>query len=517
MAQPKVVMVGIGKWGKNIARNFAELSALAGIVEASEARREFAKEQHPGIPLFSSLTEARNAISFDAVAIATPAPTHAAVGLEALEAGYHTFIEKPLALTVEDGRRLVKASKEAGKKLMVGHLLLHHPAIRKIKELIDDGSLGSLRTIYSHRLNLGTVRKEENALWSFAPHDISVILHLLSEQPAEIDCSGGAFLQPRIHDTTLTSLSFPSGAFAHIYVSWLHPFKEHRLVVVGDKRMAVFEDTRANDKLLLYDCGIDFIEGDPVKRNKEAIPVEYPQTEPLRTECQHFLDSITRDETPLTDGQNGLDVLRVLAAAQSSLGEPAKPAGPSAKAGADYFVHETAIVDDNVSIGAGTKIWHWSHVQSGAKIGSKCVLGQSVNVGNNVVIGNGCKIQNNVSVYEGVELGDYVFCGPSMVFTNVIDPRSEFPQRGSAHYLPTKVGKSASIGANATIVCGNSIGEYAFVGAGSVVTKDVEPHALVLGNPAKRVGTVCSCGKTLWWHSKPKPSGCERCGYEFEK
>ncbi|HHK42937.1 MAG TPA: oxidoreductase, partial [Planctomycetaceae bacterium] len=279
---------------------------------------------------------------------------------------------------------------------------------------------------------------------------------------------------------------------------------------------AVFEDTRATDKLLLFDCGIDFIEGDPVKRYSDAVPVEYPQVEPLRTECQHFLDSIANDQAPLTDGENGLEVLRVLEAAQNSLGGRTTSAASSESSDSDYFVHETAVVDEGVSIGRGTKIWHWSHVQTGARIGEKCVLGQNVNVGNNVVIGNSCKIQNNVSVYEGVELGDYVFCGPSMVFTNVIDPRSEFPQRGSAHYLPTKVGKSASIGANATIVCGNSIGEYAFVGAGSVVTKDVEPHALVLGNPAKRVGTVCSCGKTLWWHSKPRPEECERCGYEFE-
>ncbi|MDQ7008089.1 MAG: Gfo/Idh/MocA family oxidoreductase [Acidobacteriota bacterium] len=519
MGKPRVVMIGIGNWGKNIARNFAELSALAGIVEASEARREFARQKHPDVPLFESLAEASDAIGFDAVAIATPAPTHASVALEALRRGYHTFVEKPLALRVEDGVRLVAAARDAGKKLMVGHLLLHHPAIRKIKELIDDGSLGALRTIYSHRLNLGTVRKEENALWSFAPHDISVILHLLSEVPTEIQCSGGAFLQPGIHDTTLTALSFPSGAFAHIYVSWLHPFKEHRLVVVGDKRMAVFEDTRARDKLLLFDCGIDFIEGDPVKRYTEAVPVEYPQIEPLRTECQHFLESIAKDEAPLTDGENGLEVLRVLERAQAALvgKAAAAPAYRSTAQDGAYFVHDTAIVDDGVSIGRGTKIWHWSHVQSGARIGEKCVLGQNVNVGNNVVIGKGCKIQNNVSVYEGVELGDYVFCGPSMVFTNVIDPRSEFPQRGSEHYLPTKVGKSASIGANATIVCGSSIGEYAFVGAGAVVTKDVEPHALVLGNPARRVGTVCRCGKTLWWHAKPKPKECKKCGFVFSE
>lgn len=188
-----------------------------------------------------------------------------------------------------------------------------------------------------------------------------------------------------------------------------------------------------------------------------------------------------------------------------------KPAQPNP----EFFVHETAVVDDGASIGAGTKIWHFSHVQSGAILGEKCVLGQNVNVGSNVRIGSFCKIQNNVSVYEGVELGDYVFCGPSMVFTNILDPRSEFPQRGTDHYVLTKVGKSVSIGANATIVCGITIGEYAFIGAGAVVTRDVPPHALLVGNPARRVGMVCRCAKTIRKIGSDGPPSCERCGFEF--
>jgi UDP-2-acetamido-3-amino-2,3-dideoxy-glucuronate N-acetyltransferase len=185
-----------------------------------------------------------------------------------------------------------------------------------------------------------------------------------------------------------------------------------------------------------------------------------------------------------------------------------------------YFVHETAVVDEGVKIGAGSKIWHFSHVQSGATLGEKCVLGQNVNVGNNVRIGSFCKIQNNVSVYEGVELDDYVFCGPSMVFTNILDPRAEFPQRGDQFYVTTRVRKSASIGANATVVCGITIGEYAFVGAGAVVTRDVPPHALIVGNPGRRVGTVCRCAKTIRRSGATgaeAPQRCERCGYEFEE
>jgi UDP-2-acetamido-3-amino-2,3-dideoxy-glucuronate N-acetyltransferase len=188
--------------------------------------------------------------------------------------------------------------------------------------------------------------------------------------------------------------------------------------------------------------------------------------------------------------------------------------------GKKYFVHESSYVDDNVEIGEGTKIWHFSHVQTGARIGKKCSLGQNVNVGNNVIIGNFVKIQNNVSIYEGVELEDYVFCGPSMVFTNVLNPRSEFPQRGTEFYLPTRVGKSASLGANSTIVCGNSIGRYAFVGAGAVVTADVPDYALVLGAPARLAGWMCACGTRLSLAAdveSQETAACGKCGRQYVK
>ncbi|MCF8369885.1 MAG: acetyltransferase [Bacteroidales bacterium] len=185
-----------------------------------------------------------------------------------------------------------------------------------------------------------------------------------------------------------------------------------------------------------------------------------------------------------------------------------------------FFVHESAYVDDHVEIDEGTKVWHFSHVQSGTRIGKNCSLGQNVNVGNNVTIGHGVKIQNNVSVYEGVELEDFVFCGPSMVFTNIMNPRSEFPQRGSEFYLKTLVKKSASLGANSTIVCGNTIGKYAFVGAGSTVTKDVPDYALVVGNPAKLLSWVCACGNRLAMSidiNSNESDTCSKCGREYSK
>lgn len=185
-----------------------------------------------------------------------------------------------------------------------------------------------------------------------------------------------------------------------------------------------------------------------------------------------------------------------------------------------YFVHESAYVDDNVNINEGTKVWHFSHVQGGTKIGKNCSLGQNVNIGNNVTIGNNVKIQNNVSVYEGVELEDYVFCGPSMVFTNILNPRSEFPQRGSEFYLKTLVKKSASLGANSTIVCGNTIGRYALVGAGAVVTKDVPDYAMVVGTPARIKGWTCACGNKLSLSTKndiKESATCSKCGREYNR
>lgn len=185
-----------------------------------------------------------------------------------------------------------------------------------------------------------------------------------------------------------------------------------------------------------------------------------------------------------------------------------------------YFVHESSYVDDGVEIGEGTKVWHFSHIQKGTKIGKNCVFGQNVNVGNNVTIANNVKVQNNVSIYEGVELGDYVFCGPSMVFTNVLDPRCEFPQSGSEFYLKTIVKKSVSLGANSTIVCGNTLGKYAFVAAGSVVTKDIPDYGMVIGVPAKLHAWMCECGEKLSLSTKPdseETDVCKRCGRKYKK
>ncbi|HEX9653678.1 MAG TPA: Gfo/Idh/MocA family oxidoreductase, partial [bacterium] len=497
---PKLAHVGAGYWGKNIIRNLVSLNVLATICDADRETADKFQKVYPKVPCTTDFKSVLRDGQVTGVAIATPVPTHYQLAKEALQAGKDVFVEKPLALKPEQGEELAKLAQDTHRILMVGHILRYHPAIEKIKDIIDSGKLGRVAYCYSNRLNLGKVRKEENILWSFAPHDISVLNFLLSGPPDEVSASGEIILQPGVHDVTLTVMKWRSGVMAHIYVSWLHPFKEHRLVVVGDKAMVVFDDTKEKDKLALYDCGIDFIKGEAVKRDKQAEAIPFEAKEPLRAELEHFLECLQTRHQPKTDAAEALAVLRVLHQAQQSLEsrraggtDVPNPTGSSR----EYFVHPTAIVDEGAEIGKGSKIWHFSHISGGAKIGERCNLGQNVYVAKGVMIGNNVKIQNNVSVYEGVVLEDDVFCGPSMVFTNVKNPRSAVPRNTPKDYLPTLVKKGASLGANSTVVCGVTIGENAFVAAGAVVAGDVAPHALVAGVPAKQIGWMCSCGIRL--------------------
>jgi UDP-2-acetamido-3-amino-2,3-dideoxy-glucuronate N-acetyltransferase len=441
------------------------------------------------------------------VAIATPAELHADLTRKALQAGKDVFVEKPLCLSLQEGQSLITLARESRRILMVGHLLWYHPAVLKLKELIDSGELGRIQYIYSNRLNLGKIRREENILWSFAPHDISVILGLLEEMPESVCAQGGNYLHQQIADVTVSLLAFPSGVKAHIFVSWLHPFKEQKLVVVGDRKMAVFNDLEEKDKLLLYPHTIDWRHQVPVANRAAAQPVAVAAGEPLRAECQHFLECVQSRRQPRTDGEEGLRVLTVLQQCQEALeGRPRRTRAGSPDAPKPYFAHESAFIDEDVEIGAGTKIWHVSHILKGSRIGQRCNIGQNVVIGPNVTIGNGVKIQNNVSVYEGVTLEDSVFCGPSMVFTNVVNPRSEVPRM---HEMKsTLVKRGAALGANCTIVCGVTIGRYAFVGAGAVVTRDVPDYALVVGSPARIRGWMCECGIKLHWQGDQAACAC---------
>lgn len=509
-----IAIIGSGYWGKNIIRNMYNLKRLAIICDSNLDVIEKIKKDFSDVEFLSDYKEIINRKNIRGIMIATPAVTHYRIAKEFLLADKNVFVEKPLSVKVEEAEELVAIAKKRQLILMVGHILQYHPAIRKMKEIVFSGELGKIYYLFSNRLNIGKIRTEENILWSFAPHDISVILSIVQDEPDEVIACGNNYLQQAIEDVTITYLKFSSGINAHIFVSWLNPFKEQKFVVVGSKGMLVFDDTLKEGKLSMYRHNIDWDKGQiPVAKKADPEVIKIENLEPLKEECLAFLKSIDEGTDTITSGEEGLRVLKVLNAAQKSLrsNTPVKRV-QIVEQKRDYFVHPTAVIDENVKIGRDTKIWHFSHILSGSEIGERCVLGQNVVVGPDVKIGNNCKIQNNVSVYKGVTVEDDVFMGPSMVFTNVYNPRAFIERKNE--FLPTILKKGCSIGANATIVCGNTIGEYAFVGAGAVVKSDVPPHALVVGVPARQIGWVCFCGTTLNF-SKGKAT-CKYCGKRFQ-
>ena len=497
---PRIAVAGCGAWGGNLVRNFAALGALHAIVDPDlKAATALAQQNGCVRAAWGAMLDDPG---IDGVAIAAPAALHASLAREALEAGKHVLVEKPLALRVADAEALCQLAERNDRRLMVGHLLHYHPAFLQLRDLVREGALGRLQYIYSNRLNLGKIRREEDILWSFAPHDISMILALVGDDPESVEAIGARYLHRTIADVTTTHLVFPGGEQAHVFVSWLHPFKEQKLVVVGDRAMAVFDDgDEWPRKLLLYPHRVEWRKTLPVPQKADAQPVPVEPGEPLRLECQHFIDCIRTGATPRTDGREGLRVLRVLARATEALlskAESARPQTvrtPAAPRWPGVHVHETAWIDEGVEIGQDTRIWHFSHVLPRTRIGRGCVIGQNVMIGPDVAVGDTCKIQNNVSLYKGVTLEDGVFCGPSCVFTNVNNPRAEIERKDE--FLPTLVKRGATIGANATIVCGSTIGEYAFVAAGAVVTRDVPAFSLMAGVPARRIGWVSRAGRRL--------------------
>lgn len=321
----RLAVVGAGYWGVNLIRVFRQLGCLYRICDSRSEQLARLSGQFPEIGMESSYETLLADPDVDAVVIATPAESHYQMARQALMAGKDVFAEKPLTLHCEEAEALRRLAEERKLILMVGHLLEFHPAITRLKELIDQGELGRLEYIYSNRLNLGKVRREENALWSFAPHDISVILLLTNQMPVQVTATGGTYLQPNIADVTVSTMLFDRGVRAHIFVSWLHPFKEQKLVVIGDRRMAVFDDVRQTEKLQIYDKRIDLVNGQFVVEKPIGRKVDFPPDEPLMLECQHFVKCVETRSTPKTDGADGWRVLKVLEASQRSLnmnGEP---------------------------------------------------------------------------------------------------------------------------------------------------------------------------------------------------
>jgi predicted dehydrogenase len=327
----RVGVVGLGYWGPNLARNFDRLadSELAWLCDLSEERLARHAPAFPGARTTTSLDELLSDAGVDAVALATPVPTHAALAQRVVDAGKHCFVEKPLARSVDDAEQVVAAAREAGRVLMVGHLLEYHPGIERLKELVDGGELGEVRYVYSNRLNLGVLRPDENALWSLGAHDVSVILWLAGEEPYECRAVGESYMQEGIEDVVFCYLRFPSGLSAHMHLSWLDPHKERRFTVVGSQKMATFDDMELERKLTVYDKGFDqsySSYGEYIARSGDIFSPRVPNEEPLRIECRHFLECVRSGAAPRSGAEAGLRVVRVLETLQQSLRESSRAA-----------------------------------------------------------------------------------------------------------------------------------------------------------------------------------------------
>lgn len=319
--------VGLGYWGPNLFRNFQELpgSRVKAVCDLDAEALARIRERSPEVLTTTEYGRLLDDPEIVAILVTSSATSHYALARQALEAGKHVFVEKPLALRPGDAEALIQLADERGLVLMVGHLLLYHPAVTYLKKLIDDGSLGAIYYLYTERLNLGKIRQDENAMWSLAPHDISVALYLLGGMPSQVSAQGQAYLQPGIEDTVFMTLRYADGRLAHSHVSWLDPHKVRRLTVVGSRQMAVFDDAEPAEKLRIYDKGVTRTPeynsyGDALTLRFGDIYVpRVEMREPLRLECRHFLDCIEQGRRPLTDGRNGLQVLQILAALQQSL------------------------------------------------------------------------------------------------------------------------------------------------------------------------------------------------------
>ncbi|MFP4056413.1 MAG: Gfo/Idh/MocA family protein [Candidatus Brocadiia bacterium] len=331
----ELALIGTGNWGKNLLRNYAQLpgARLKYCCDLDEARLQAFREQYPETRFTTDVDALLGDPQVEAVVIAAPAPQHHPLGLRALQAGKHTYIEKPLALSTRQAGELVAEAEQRDLRLMVGHLLLYHPAVTRLKEVVDSGELGDILYIYCQRVNLGVIRRDENALWSLAPHDISVALYLLGDQPADVSARGSCYLQrdAGVEDCVFANVSFPGGRMVHLHVSWLDPHKIRRITVVGSRKMAVFDDVESTEKLRVYDKGVQG--GVSYESYGDLLTLRYgdihiphvPMTEPLRIECEHFVRCVDQGREPLTDGRNGLAVVQVLEAAQKSLQQGGVP------------------------------------------------------------------------------------------------------------------------------------------------------------------------------------------------
>ena len=485
-----LALIGGGYWGKNLIRDFYNLGALHTVCDIDSNLLSTHKSNYPEIETTTDWDTVLCSAHIDRVCIALPAHLHYTFAKKSLEAGKHVYVEKPITLDISQAEELNTIAKEKGLILMVGHLLQYHPGIQKIKAIIKSGKIGSVKQIVANRFSLGIFRTFENVLWSFAVHDISVILSLCNDKlPNSVICNGVSNITSGIQDITNSVLKYDD-KYVSLNVNWLSPYKEQKLTVVGTKGMLVFDDVEKKitivPEFVKYENEINPHNPVAIKNNSYIEPFNISES-PLTSECKHFIFSCDYNNQPLTDGNEGVRVLKVLTKLQESLDDGGKEKHLK-KSTNKVFVHESAVVDDGAIIGEGTKIWHYSHICKGAKIGKNCNIGQNVFIAGGAIIGDNCKVQNNVSIYAGVKAGNHVFFGPSCVLTNDINPRCLHSKNGK--YIETILEDGVTLGANSTVICGNTISRHALIGAGAVVCKDVRPHAIVVGNPAKIIGYI---------------------------
>ena len=496
MKDIKLALIGGGYWGKNLIRDFNTCGVLDTICDINQVALEKYKNQYPDVNM---TTDWHNDVlinkNINAVCIALPAELHYKFAKQALLENKDVYVEKPITLDIKEAEELVELAREKNKILMVGHLLHYHPAIAKIKNMIQEGKIGKVKNIVANRLSLGIFRKHENVLWSFAPHDISVVLSLVGEIPESVVCHGKDHINEGVHDVTNSILKFKN-AYVNINVNWLNPYKEQKMTIIGEKGMIIFDDVSKENKITYFPEYIQYssdIHANPTPIKNNGVNIELEQRKfPLLIECEHFVECCKARTQPITHGQEGVNVLKVLNGLQESLLNN-KEVTIQPHCEKKYFAHETAVVDDGATIGEGTKIWHYSHICKGARIGKNCNIGQNVYIAGGAVLGDNCKVQNNVSIYAGVEAEDYVFFGPSCVLTNDINPRGMYSKNGE--YMKTKLETGLTLGANSTIVCGNTLGKHSLIGAGAVITKDVEPFSVMVGNPGKKICEINEKGE----------------------
>lgn len=318
-----IAVIGCGHWGKNLVRNFSELGSLAAVCDPNSKLSSNYADLYKVNDF--SFEEILNDKDIKGIVIATPVPLHATLGIKAMNAGKHVYIEKPLAMNIIEAKNLITASKDNNVQLMVGHLLQYHPVFIELLKLINLNELGNLHYLYSNRLSFGKIRSEEDVIWSFAPHDISMILSVLNDDIKFVRCESSSFLQKNIADTAIIHMESESGLNAHIFVSWIHPYKEQKLVVVGEFATAIFDDTKPwDEKLALYNHETDTL-SKPLSLNQSEIQyIKVTQSEPLKNECQHFIDVVDGKTKPHTDGVEGLKVLEILTGATLSNNENSK-------------------------------------------------------------------------------------------------------------------------------------------------------------------------------------------------